>query len=262
MGVFTSAAKLTATVSAIAILAGASSHAGAQPRAAGVQSAQQHRFKLPPQPLDGALRTVARVAGAEILFDGRSVAGRFSPALNGDFTVEQALHRLVGSAPLMVNRGAGGAYTIRAASAFVPAAFQQTSRPVEDQSVPPQDAAGANATPDDEEAATEIVVTGIRNSLRAATDEKRSAINIVDVINAEDVGKLPDQNLAEVLENLPGVQIDRNRGVGSGVSIRGSSQNLVLINGRATTPAADARGGISFDDLPAERLCQSKSTHW
>ncbi|KQR85265.1 TonB-dependent receptor [Sphingomonas sp. Leaf343] len=160
----------------------------------------------------------------------------------------------------MVNRGAGGAYTIRAASAFVPAAFQQTSRPVEDQSVPPQDAAGADATPDDEEAATEIVVTGIRNSLRAATDEKRSAINIVDVINAEDVGKLPDQNLAEVLENLPGVQIDRNRGVGSGVSIRGSSQNLVLINGRATTPAADARGGISFDDLPAELIASVRVT--
>ncbi|WP_232491814.1 TonB-dependent receptor [Novosphingobium kaempferiae] len=106
----------------------------------------------------------------------------------------------------------------------------------------------------------DIVVTGIRNSLRTAISEKRETVTIVDVINAEDVGKLPDQNLAEVLENIPGVQIDRNRGVGSGVSIRGSSQNLVLINGRSTTPAADARGGISFDDLPAELIASVRVT--
>lgn len=133
------------------------------------------------------------------------------------------------------------------------------------QDAPAQSGAPAEVAPQAENAPPaeqggDIVVTGIRSSLRAATDEKRSAVNIVDVINAEDVGKLPDQNLAEVLENLPGVQIDRNRGVGSGVSIRGSSQNLVLINGRATTPAADARGGISFDDLPAELIASVRVT--
>jgi iron complex outermembrane recepter protein len=106
----------------------------------------------------------------------------------------------------------------------------------------------------------DIVVTGIRQSIRSAISEKRDAINVVNVINAEDVGKLPDQNLAEVLENVTGIQIDRSAGVGSSVSIRGSSQNLVLINGRVTTPSGDARGGISFDDVPAEIIASVRVT--
>lgn len=109
-------------------------------------------------------------------------------------------------------------------------------------------------------AEADIVVTGIRASLASAINEKRASDTIVDVINAQDVGKLPDQNLAEVLENVSGVQIDRSQGVGSNVSIRGSNQNLVLINGRATTPSGDARGGISFDDLPAELIASVSVT--
>lgn len=117
------------------------------------------------------------------------------------------------------------------------------------------------ATPQGDAAdAGDIVVTGIRQSLASARNEKRNSDTIVDVINAQDVGKLPDQNLAEVLENVSGVQIDRSQGVGSNVSIRGSNQNLVLINGRATTPAGDARGGISFDDLPAELIASVRVT--
>ena len=100
----------------------------------------------------------------------------------------------------------------------------------------------------------EIIVTGIRGALESALLEKRLTDNIVDIVNAEDVGRMPDQNLAEVLENIPGVQIDRATGVGSGVSIRGSDQNRIELNGRGTTPAEDARGGISFQDLPAELI--------
>lgn len=115
-------------------------------------------------------------------------------------------------------------------------------------------------SPAEQQQANDVVVTGIRQSLRTAINEKRDAINTVDVINAEDVGKLPDQNLAEVLENITGVQIDRAAGVGAQVSIRGSSQNLVLINGRVTTPSEDARGGISFDDVPAEIISSVRVT--
>ena len=62
---------------------------------------------------------------------------------------------------------------------------------------------------------------------------------------------MPDENLAEVLENIPGVQISRNAGIGSSVAVRGSEDNRVEINGRGTTPAGDNRGGMSFEDLPA-----------
>ena len=97
----------------------------------------------------------------------------------------------------------------------------------------------------------EVIVFGIRESLESALAAKRARANLTEVINADDIGKLPDENIAEVLENIPGVQIDRSGGIGSQVSVRGSSQNRVEINGRSTTPAKDERGGISFSDLPS-----------
>ncbi|QFT77683.1 TonB-dependent receptor [Erythrobacter sp. THAF29] len=95
----------------------------------------------------------------------------------------------------------------------------------------------------------QIIVTGIRSSLQSALNEKRNADSIVEVIQAEDIGKLPDQNLAEVLENVTGVQITRTAGVGTGVQIRGTNDNQVLINGVKTVSAGTGRGGISFEDI-------------
>ena len=74
---------------------------------------------------------------------------------------------------------------------------------------------------------------------------------MTEFINADDIGKLPDENVAEVLENIPGVQISRTAGIGDDVSIRGSNHTRVEINGRSTTPSGSNRGGISFSDLPA-----------
>ena len=97
----------------------------------------------------------------------------------------------------------------------------------------------------------EIQVFGIRRSLESALEEKRFTTNLTEIINADDIGKLPDENVAEVLENIPGVQITRDKGIGAEVSVRGSDQNRIEINGRGTSPSADSRGGISFADLPA-----------
>ena len=97
----------------------------------------------------------------------------------------------------------------------------------------------------------EVIVYGIRKSLESALAEKRDKMNLTEIINADDIGKLPDENIAEVLENIPGVQITRSGGIGQSVSIRGSDQNRVEINGRGTTSSGDERGGISFSDLPA-----------
>lgn len=106
------------------------------------------------------------------------------------------------------------------------------------------DASVANG---DEENA--IIVTGIRGSLQSALNEKRNADSLIEVIKAEDVGKLPDQNLAEVLENITGVQITRENGVGTGVQIRGTDSNRLEINGITTVGAGNGRGGINFEDL-------------
>jgi TonB-dependent receptor len=79
-----------------------------------------------------------------------------------------------------------------------------------------------------------IVITGIRASLRQSMDIKKNAQGVVDAISAEEMGKFPDTNLAESLQRITGVSIDRANGEGSFVTVRGfgPEYNLVLLNGR------------------------------
>ncbi|MCK0129278.1 TonB-dependent receptor [Erythrobacter sp. F6033] len=99
---------------------------------------------------------------------------------------------------------------------------------------------------DGEETENTIVVTGFRRSLADALEEKRSSGNIVDGINAEDIGKSSDQNIAEALQRVTGVSIDRADGEGTTVTVRGVDANLnnVTLNGVTVTNAAgDVRNG-------------------
>jgi len=86
----------------------------------------------------------------------------------------------------------------------------------------------------------EVVVTGLRGSLKASMETKRDAIGVVDSINAEDIGKFPDTNLAESLQRITGVSIDRRNGEGALVTARGFGPqfNLITLNGRQI-PGAD-----------------------
>ncbi|MBX9617149.1 MAG: TonB-dependent receptor [Caulobacteraceae bacterium] len=83
-------------------------------------------------------------------------------------------------------------------------------------------------------AVDEIIVTGIRASLDRAIDIKRNSSGVVDAISAEDIGKFPDTNLAESLQRVTGVSINRVNGEGSEVTVRGfgGGFNLVTLNGR------------------------------
>ena len=102
----------------------------------------------------------------------------------------------------------------------------------------------------------ELVVTGFRASLASAIEIKRDRSEIVDVINAEDVADFPDLNLAEALQRIPGVAIDRDGGEGRSITVRGLSGDFsrVRLNGfeaLATTGGKDTAGGAnrgrSFD---------------
>ena len=106
----------------------------------------------------------------------------------------------------------------------------------------------------------EIVVTGIRQSLANALAEKRESDNLIEVIRAEDIGKLPDQNLAEVLENITGIQITRTAGVGSNVQIRGDDANRVEFNGVSTVGSGSSREGIDFEDVNASIISSVEVT--
>jgi iron complex outermembrane receptor protein len=101
----------------------------------------------------------------------------------------------------------------------------------------------------------EIVVTGIRGSLSESAEMKHRSNLIIDSISSEDLGKFPDSNVAESLQRIPGVSIDRSGGEGRFVTVRGFGPefNTVLLNGR--TFASDNEGReFSFDLLAAELI--------
>ncbi|MGR4863468.1 TonB-dependent receptor [Caulobacter sp. LARHSG274] len=114
-----------------------------------------------------------------------------------------------------------------------------------------QTAPAPAAAPINDTAVAEVVVTGIRQSLQSSVAMKKNTMEVVDSIRAEDIGKLPDPNVAETLTRVPGVQGYRYGGegaspvgVGSGLTIRGlSGQTASQVDGRVYFTA----GGSEFN---------------
>jgi TonB-dependent receptor len=123
----------------------------------------------------------------------------------------------------------------------------------------------ADAGPADAGAASggqleEVVVTGLRQSLVTSETIKRETPGVVDAITAEDIGKFPDTNLAESIQRVPGVTIDRMNNEGSRVTVRGFGPefNLVTLNGRSmpgnTIPGENAARSFDFENLSADGI--------
>ena len=101
-----------------------------------------------------------------------------------------------------------------------------------------------------EEEVEDVVVLGVKQSLIDAIELKRSKVGVTEAITAEDIGKFPDQNLAESLARISGVTIDRSNVEGSRVNVRGLGYqfNLVTLNGRSMpTVAGQYEHGRGFD---------------
>ncbi|HST37671.1 MAG TPA: TonB-dependent receptor, partial [Allosphingosinicella sp.] len=112
----------------------------------------------------------------------------------------------------------------------------------------PDAAADAQGLPPEDE--QNVVVTGFRQSLTAAIGAKRNDTGIVDVIVAEDIADFPDQNLAESLQRIPGVAIDRDAGEGRQITVRGlggdfTRVRLNQLEALATTGGTDSSGGAN-----------------
>lgn len=124
-----------------------------------------------------------------------------------------------------------------------------TPSPAAENTQPAQDGAQPAAP------VNEIVVTGVRASLVGALDVRRNSVQIVDSVVAEDVGKLPDNNVVEALQRVTGIQVtDRAGGETSGITIRGLSDPVTTLNGRNIFTAA----GTSFalQDISANLVKQ------
>jgi TonB-dependent receptor len=133
------------------------------------------------------------------------------------------------------------------AAALAQPAFGQTAN-----SPSPDDTAEAAADPDQAQG-DDIVVTGIRNSLEKAAKIKENAVQVVDAIVAQDIGKFPDPTTAAALQRVPGVQVqnDSNNEL-SGVRIRGLADILTTVDGREVFTTTGR--GFSLVDMPAEAL--------
>jgi iron complex outermembrane recepter protein len=119
-------------------------------------------------------------------------------------------------------------------------------------------AAMAQAAADIKPELERVVVSGIRASLESSVATKRLQEGVVDAVSAEDAGKFPDTNIAESLQRVTGVQIQRNNGEGRYISVRGLGPefNNVLVNGRTMTSDTGGRE-FSFDLLSPDLISKA-----
>jgi len=119
------------------------------------------------------------------------------------------------------------------------------------------------ATPADAGQENKVVVTGYRYSIAKSLDQKREANAIVEVVTAEDIGKFPDKNVADALQRVPGVIVDRDGGEGKNVSVRGLSPELTLtqLNGNYVATAesnGDPTRSFNYMLMPSNMLSSAE----
>ena len=100
-----------------------------------------------------------------------------------------------------------------------------------------------------------VIVTGLRRGQVLSVNEKQQSLSVVDVVSADEIGKLPDINVAESAQRVPGVTIRTDRGEGRFVSIRGTppNRNNVTFNGQAMASSAGTRA-TALDLVPSEMV--------
>lgn len=159
---------------------------------------------------------------------------------------------------ILTNKGRGALYFGKALSSLVAAAALPSSALAQD----------ANTTAGPVGELEEITVTGYRSSLEAALNVKKNAVGAVDAIIAEDIAKFPDQNLAEALQRVPGIAIQRDAGEGRAITVRGLGAQFtrVRLNGMETiatsTDGAAANRDRAFDfNVFASELFNSIVVH-
>jgi TonB-dependent receptor len=205
-----------------------------------------------------ALSKISDITGRSLIFSHKLVEGVQTNKLSGKYSVEGALKLMLEGTGLVARITDYGVIVVTkaevknmteesyvktnkknrllsgAASVFATVsapAFAQTANTVDD----------------------EIVVTGIKKSLKDARNQKRNSSGVVDAIAAKEIGQLPDTNLAESLQRITGVSIDRSGGEGQFITVRGFGPqfNTVLVNGRQIA-SEDLSRAFAFDTIASE----------
>lgn len=192
------------------------------------------------QSLGQAINQLSEKTGTVILAPTKLIKNKTAVALKGEYEVDAALKLLLDNAGLSYRKGNKGAFIIEAAKSNAVIQVHQQ-----------------------EPALETVIITGrYSGAIARAIDVKRNSASVMDSINSEDIGKFPTENVAEALQLVPGVQIERNRGEGLFVSVRGLGPEFQItqLNGSSLAINENVENsgqkGRSFryDVLPSELI--------
>jgi TonB-dependent receptor len=215
-------------------------------------------FNIPRQRADLSLIKFAEQADITLLFPLNKIANKQTNRLSGYYSVMDALNHLLNDTGLKTDISESGQLSILIDPNFKNKRdIAQNYKVNTVQLVAPSKLAVKAPTVEIEI----IEVTGIRGALDRAMNQKREAGGVVDSISAEAIGKFPDTNLAESLQRITGVSIDRSGGEGQLITVRGFGPqfNVVLVNGRQMASENKSRA-FSFDTIASE-LVKNLNVH-
>ncbi len=220
-------------------------------------NAELRQFSIPAQSAESAIGLLGHQANVQIIASRKLTHAVRTNEVRGRLTVGEALDRLFAGTGLAVRQTGPSTFAVigRPGTARQPASTAPVALAAH--SAEPAPAGPARAS-DPEPDTQPMVVVGLRSSLDNARNIKRASSGIVDAISTKDIGKLPDANLAESLQRVTGVSIDRSGGEGAFITVRGFGPefNTVLINGRQiatpTDPSQASGRAFSFDTLASE----------
>ena len=240
---------------------------------------------IPAQPIDSALMEFSRQTGLQIVYMSRVADRVNSSAIPSGLPSDEALRRLLTDTGLefeFLDRRTVTILPVGKSSPRSPLGSPQGATERRDAGyirlaqVEPNPATRAPSalktlrrTEDSEGGSSleEVVVSGIRGSLRESLQTKREAAAVLDVITSEDIGKFPDKNVADSLQRIPGISVDRIWGEGRDIFVRGtdSTMNRTVMNGQSVASAYwwandNPSRGFNYDILASE-LVASLEVH-
>lgn len=213
-------------------------------------------FDIPRQRADLSLTNLAERAGITLIVPFEDARRTEANPVSGRYSVVEAASRLLAGTSLYAAIGPTGQLTVTISMRLgeIDTMYQKNKLSIAVlAALSSMGSAQTMAQATSQQQLEEVVVTGIRGSLQRSMDVKRDSEGVVDAISAEDIGKFPDTNLAESLQRITGVSIDRSGGEGQLVTVRGFGPefNRVLVNGRQIASENTSRA-FSFDTIASE----------
>jgi len=218
-------------------------------------------FSLERQGADTAIISFAEQADITLLFPLSDVEKITTNRVSGWYKVSQGLRVLLARTGLKYEMDISGQYSIAIDEEFInkQAALKIAQQKEKNENLTARDDSPVIAkitkrslqvkAKDEIEV---ITISGVRGSIVQSLNSKRFSSEIKETISSEDIGQLPDENIAEALQRVSGIQMSRAAdGEGTSIQIRGISDNNVEINGQ-TASGSSADRSINFQDIPSE----------